>query len=1025
MSPFQPYDMFCLPAWQYELNYTYWQAKSRYDQQCTARLFWQDIRIQQPRLVIVGRHGSGKSWLLRQECLAVCSQVQRCLQDEQDEQEMVLPIWLSGPECVRVLSAYRGNVVVALQQILRETLGDERGHDALLEEWLRAHPTLFLLDDYDLLDPEQRALVGTFLSWVETLPHARLVCAVRPEAAAALDLSSAFFVELLDWTDTQCKRYLLQRFAADPMMAAACWEQLQAPEYGEARVPLVLAWWSAFYAEQQRLPATCFEGYMWVLQHLLQRAMQSADLSLLREIVCPALERLAWTWATAVHGGWQGMLSRAEILMVLRQAGAGARAEAYLALLEQSGVLCRSVGHRGAPWNQQRVHYSWGSPVFPCVLVARMLTQQQWMWSDLLLLEKRCSPFWQQVVHLLAGANAPAVLRWVEEQRFSLQRDTASILLLARVGRELRRAGEALSPALVGWIADGLLQLELGSRKERRQAYALMKQLFGADVRARMLARLQMDGASLARRCAAVLALGVVGTNMDSEVLEQIVLDDGHVPELRGVALLVCWQVDEERAEKLCHSIFRRKEASLLVCGVALWTSVEKRASDMREEIVALLQRRGEVNSDKEQEWLLFDEVLIWAVVRLWKHSLPYPEEVWRLVAQHPSMLPIMLEELGWEEPIARRILRKWLRMTSADQEKSRAFVKRMADSHNPHKERLFPLLQEECQDGEILQWVTRWLEEKQKDEQRRIEIAEDEQEEAASFAQVLRVRGEIGEEEGHILLNQPEKVIPLIVARDEELWTREQALRWLWSYGDEQSWLPLLHVASDPTDDGELRKTALHVLHRKKPQPGEVLYPFLWDRDERVQAEAAYILSEIQDTTCIERIGFLLCHMEDEETQGRVERACVRYRDAAVHESLRTMIMQNMQYLRMRESDVKEHIVEYAVGRVLDEISIGAIASFDSATRWHILSLMLQRCYGEVGDLFWRKGFLEAASDQRIGIPYLIAGFFGVEEAALETIRAWWRSDGQDSYTMRSDANFGVIALGGALLRNEVSLYV
>ncbi|PZW20550.1 NACHT domain-containing protein [Thermosporothrix hazakensis] len=1043
-APLMYCDLFLLPGWQMDLQGHFRLAKEKYERLTTVPLSWEEVRERFSRIVLIGKHGAGKSWLLSRECARACRRMQQDLAEGREEERFILPVWLHLGELAEVLDLCGGNVLFAVKRLLFP-------HERVdwFEKWIQTRPTLFLLDGYEQVRSCQREAIRKALLWCEALPHAQLILAVRPDAVPELSLRQAASFELLAWTPEQQRQALLQHFAPSPQLVEALSTVLENDEQWSDLVglPLVLRWWSAFFEAHQRFPHTLFEGYSWSL-------MQGAEPDLNDEDVWDALELLAWSCATASEEPWRHILSREEILIVLRQRMGKLRAEHLFARLEANHLLhaCDALAAQRVPGKQW---YSWASPLVPCLCVARLLKRQQWLWSDIFFSDKRYHPAWQEAFILLAGDAAPAVLRWIEEQCPVLPQDTASLLLFVRICQELSRAGLQLPVQLAQRVCEALLQLDVGSRNERRQAYALMKQCFGHIVRARALQELQEGVVSPSQLCASLLALGIVGKAHDLSLLERIALGRwAHASvEMRCAALLSCVQLDMQRAIVLSRAILRQGEVEIPLCGWALWIIGLFRVREADAQVNQLLQRRAQAAKELPacplwdaqdvgrlvQWWLhpetrlpafpLLDEVLLWATVRLCKRTASLPEELWPLLWRKPSLLPVLLREMDWEEHWLGRVVREWLQTEEEHIQEALRFLHWLQWQPFYPVRPIFQAMRAVTKETAIRQALDAWFLRQEEERLQAEQTREKERVEAPLLLTQLldrsRSRWErislLHQLQKHAQIEEEERLLPLFLERDEDVRIREMALVLFWRHAGERSWDYLLRLVDDETEEQEIRQCATQCLIKQGPQQDALFESFLWDTDEKIRGLAAQRLGERNATMVGERLGEMLLTEGEHETYSHLCNACAVMRDASAQEYFRTFLLKKEKQIQQLPTLSLSALAEYVLARHADLLSAEAVWYQRDEVLWPLIRMLLQREYEQVAHHLQQRWIGEDEEEVFLPSYYLLQGSLGAGHVAERIIAACWERDEQAPRAAvdRVDALFGLAALGGSLLRN------
>ena len=367
--------------------------------------YWDRLRRQLKRAVIVGDPGIGKSWLLQSEGRQVVKEQMDILQQgEQIPDKLLLPIYLHLGMLAEELDRSELDIREAIVNIVRREFHVPEHSVFWIRQQLFRPRCLLLLDALDEVAEEQRAKLLEALKQLMRHSHCNILLTSRRVGyqGSSFALSNTTFkhvVELMAFDQKQVTGFIERWFATDKERKTKLLETIrQEPALSTfARLPLQLALLCQIASTSETIPTQRAKLCETILNRLLsplgkqEQAQGQTESS--QADTWTLLEYIAWHFAT-LHGHWRDLFPARECYQVAQEASWN---PSLMALSISAHVLQRVS-------SEQDGHLRFLHSAFQEYLVARHLAHQPLaQWRKQVLAQCWSGSHWMRVMMLLAG----------------------------------------------------------------------------------------------------------------------------------------------------------------------------------------------------------------------------------------------------------------------------------------------------------------------------------------------------------------------------------------------------------------------------------------------------------------------------------------------------------------------------------------------------------------------------------------------------------------------------------------------
>jgi len=498
--------------------------------------YWDRLRRQLKRAVIVGDPGIGKSWLLQYEGRQVAKEQMDILQQgEQIPDKLLLPLYLHLAALAEELDRSELDIREAIVSIVRREFHVPEHGVFWIKQQLFRPQCLLLLDALDEVAEEQQAKLLEALKQLMRHSHCNILLTSRRVGyqGSSFALSNTTFkhvVELMAFDQKQVTGFIERWFATDKERKTKLLEAIRRePALSTfARLPLQLALLCQIASTSETIPTQRAKLCETILNRLLsplgkQEQAQGQSVSSQAD-TWTLLEYIAWHFAT-FRGHWRDLFPARECYQVAQEASWNT---SLMALSISSQVLQRVS-------SEQDGHLRFLHSAFQEYLVARHLAHQPLeQWRKQVLAHCWSGSHWMRVMTLLAGClQDPNPLL----ELLLNELDDVFHTMLFLVGRCLAEANwvtvkQDLTERIVSEL---LIVLSSISEQDRRQA-ALVLGMLDVSLVARLLTVLRnKDEHCLVRSLAVEVVQGIRHAEAEEDVIVTLQEMD-NCKELRTMA---------------------------------------------------------------------------------------------------------------------------------------------------------------------------------------------------------------------------------------------------------------------------------------------------------------------------------------------------------------------------------------------------------------------------------------------------------------------------------------------------------
>lgn len=1037
-------NIFSLSFWNDGIDYAYEQAMQFYEYYVSSPVRWEQLREERQRLFIVGKQGIGKSSLLKHEAYRVATEQLLRLSKEVSSDQLVLPLYLPLEKLAQLLprqtTAY--DAIISLVQT-EYALSDV--FVRWLRNWLPTNKVLYLFDGLDTIAEDARPALKQACEQLDANHLCHIIITSRYDAYEGAPFSprkqeQTQEIELLGFAHEQRHDYIRAWFPQQPETAQRLQQEIENNPVLRmmAQVPLLLSFLCSVFLREGRLTSTYGALYEKVIQALLEAVVQQPSMSSsannkAKELFM-LLEQMAWR---STHGSdqWSQTISMEALADV---------DHADLLLLERAGLLL-DVSLEGNTGAENSSVYRFSSPCLQCYLVARLLVRQtRQQWEALLYSISRYNPYWQSVLVLLTGMleNPQEMIEVIQQ----LPTNTGTVFLLARAALEAIQPLEHLEKRKN--IARAIFPIAYSlSRKEKRQAVALLIQVLGIEVREKLLNLLHNQQSSEAVRSAAILALGQLGDPSTFELLLSLLQNreertmNGNMMTLPFLRIAVIWvlgQLEIPEATQALIAIISDMAEPTQLRWAAIWMLGQLRATPAAEVIRRLLRQLPQQTNNPEIAYLR--DVAIWSLGHLKDGSAV--EELLSLILNKKEDQEVItaarraLQQIGESaipylaQQIVNPALSVDIRIT---------LIEILCTINSRQVDYVLHDIMEKEENVTI--WTIAMQAWKGRNQPYDLEpeharnSLQDPQEIKISIDLLLnrdasprkrsRAMARLRKEKEHSII-----ALMIRLAQDttEATELRKSALIHGWEYGGSEVWPVLIKILQNQGEPDELRACAVECLHVKGPQSVDIFLQLIRDRCDAVRRAAVKALGDRRDLKAVDALLEMIVPADPSRKSLLYEDAfgaLTKMQDAQTQRRVRAAIQGFLAAKRGESSPEMERYLHWVTFYALSEIT-DLISAMDVAWRFEGQKLydfavdVLERRYSLAAISLLRNWREKQSYDEEVGGEILIVfGQLGYPDTMDDVFQELWSKKGRIAGARRTGAAFALTFMGFAMFMN------